>query len=46
MFRNLWENIRKDMPKKGRSQVEELDPLKLLVLWDGCGSGPTCPMSL
>jgi type III restriction enzyme len=29
MFRNLWENIRKDMPKKGRSQGEELDPLKL-----------------
>jgi type III restriction enzyme len=29
MFRNLWENIRKDMPRKGRSQVEELDPLKL-----------------
>jgi type III restriction enzyme len=22
MFRNLWENIRKDMPKKGRGQVE------------------------
>jgi len=29
MFRDLWENIRKDMPKKGRSQGEELDPLKL-----------------
>jgi type III restriction enzyme len=29
MFRNLWENIRADMPKKGRSQSEELDPLKL-----------------
>jgi type III restriction enzyme len=29
MFRNLWENIRKDMPKKGRGQSEELDPLKL-----------------
>ncbi len=29
MFRNLWENIRKDMPKKGRRQGEELDPLKL-----------------
>ncbi len=29
MFRNLWENIRKDMPKKGRGQGEELDPLKL-----------------
>ena len=29
MYRNLWENIRKDMPKKGRSQGEELDPLKL-----------------
>jgi len=29
MFRNLWENIRKDMPKKGRGSAEELDPLKL-----------------
>jgi type III restriction enzyme len=29
MFRNLWENIRKDMPKKGRGQGGELDPLKL-----------------
>lgn len=29
MFRNLWENIRKDMPKKGRGTSEELDPLKL-----------------
>lgn len=29
MFRDLWENIRKDMPKKGRGEGEELDPLKL-----------------
>lgn len=29
MFRNLWENVRKDMPKKGRGTGEELDPLKL-----------------
>lgn len=29
MFRNLWENIRKDMPKSGRSKNTELDPLKL-----------------
>jgi type III restriction enzyme len=29
MFRNLWENIRKDMPKKGRSNSDDLDPLKL-----------------
>ncbi len=29
MFRNLWENIRKDMPKKGRGSGGELDPLKL-----------------
>jgi type III restriction enzyme len=32
MFRNLWENIREDMPKKGRgkaSKLGELDPLKL-----------------
>jgi hypothetical protein len=27
MFRNLWENIRKDMPTKGRGKGEELDPL-------------------
>jgi type III restriction enzyme len=29
MFRNLWENIRKDMPKKGRGKSEDLDPLEL-----------------
>jgi type III restriction enzyme len=29
VFRNLWENIRKDMPKKGRGKSEILDPLKL-----------------
>lgn len=29
VYRNLWENIRKDMPKQGRGKGEELDPLKL-----------------
>lgn len=29
MYRDLWENIRKDMPKKGRGAGGELDPLKL-----------------
>src|SRR5207249_6846649 len=29
MYRNLWENIRKDMPKKGRGKAGELDPLAL-----------------
>ncbi len=29
MFRNLWENIRKDMPKKGRGKGGSLDPLSL-----------------
>jgi type III restriction enzyme len=29
MFRDLWENIRKVMPKKGRGKGEELDPLDL-----------------
>ena len=29
VYRNLWENIRKEMPKKGRGQGGELDPLKL-----------------
>ena len=29
MFRNLWENIRKDMPRKGRGKAETLDPEKL-----------------
>ena len=29
MFRNLWEHIRKDMPKKGRGKAAGLDPLKL-----------------
>jgi type III restriction enzyme len=31
LYRNLWENIRKDMPKKGRGQSEELDPDKLPI---------------
>jgi type III restriction enzyme len=31
-YRNLWENIRKDMPKKGRGQADDLDPLKLPIL--------------
>jgi type III restriction enzyme len=29
VYRNLWENIRKDMPKKGRGKGGDLDPLKL-----------------
>ncbi|MEN6331018.1 MAG: DEAD/DEAH box helicase family protein [Smithella sp.] len=29
MFRNLWDHIRKDMPKKGRGKGAALDPLKL-----------------
>jgi type III restriction enzyme len=29
MFRNLWENIRTVMPKKGRGKSGELDPLDL-----------------
>jgi len=29
MFRNLWENIRKDMPRKGRGKADALDPLAL-----------------
>jgi type III restriction enzyme len=29
VFRNLWEHIRKDMPKKGRGKTDTLDPLKL-----------------
>ena len=29
VFRNLWEHIRKEMPKKGRGKGEALDPLKL-----------------
>jgi type III restriction enzyme len=29
MFRNLWEHIRKEMPKKGRGDSDGLDPLKL-----------------
>jgi len=28
-FRNLWEHIRKDMPKKGRGKSKQLDPLSL-----------------
>jgi type III restriction enzyme len=29
MYRNLWEHIRKDMPKSGRAKGGDLDPLKL-----------------
>ncbi|MHB1224100.1 MAG: BPTD_3080 family restriction endonuclease [Gemmatimonadaceae bacterium] len=29
MFRDLWEHIRKDMPKKGRGKAKDLDPLAL-----------------
>jgi type III restriction enzyme len=31
MFRNLWEHIRKDMPKKGRGKSKDLDPLSIPV---------------
>ncbi len=30
-FRNLWEHIRADMPKKGRGKADHLDPLSLPV---------------
>ena len=30
-FRNLWEHIRTDMPKKGRGKTKHLDPLSLPV---------------
>lgn len=29
IFRDLWEHIRKEMPRKGRGKAGELDPLKL-----------------
>jgi len=29
IYRNLWEHIRKGMPKKGRGKSKDLDPLKL-----------------
>ncbi len=29
IYRNLWENIRGDMPRRGRGNGQELDPLKL-----------------
>ena len=31
-FRNLWEHIRKDMPKKGRGKSSNLDPLQIPVM--------------
>ena len=31
VFRNLWAHIGKEMPKKGRGQSDDLDPLKLPV---------------
>ena len=30
-FRNLWEHIRKDMPRKGRGKATNLDPLQIPV---------------
>lgn len=30
-FRNLWDNIRASMPKKGRGKAKDLDPLSLPV---------------
>ncbi len=30
-FRNLWEHIRQDMPKKGRGKAASLDPLQIPV---------------
>ena len=30
-FRNIWENVRTKMPKKGRGKSKELDPLSLPV---------------
>ncbi|CAL1125400.1 unnamed protein product [Cladocopium goreaui] len=32
IYRNLWEHISKDMPKKGRGKAEGLDPLKIPTL--------------
>src|SRR5947208_15384660 len=29
IFRDLWKNIRSEMPKKGRGKAESLDPLSL-----------------
>ena len=44
MFRNLWENIRKDMPKKGRGKGGELDPLKLPDAAADRARGPLRPL--
>jgi len=44
MFRNLWENIRKDMPTKGRGKGEELDPLKLPTDFRQCCNRSTATM--
>lgn len=30
-FRNIWENVRSKMPKKGRGKNKDLDPLSLPV---------------
>lgn len=31
MFRNLWDNVRTDMPRKGRGKAVDLDPLQLPI---------------
>ena len=38
MFRNLWEHIRKEMPKKGRGKARSLDPLSCRRTADRAGS--------
>jgi type III restriction enzyme len=32
VYRNLWEHIRKDMPRSGRGKNKDLDPLKIPAL--------------
>ena len=39
-FRNLWEHIRKDMPKKGRGKSSNLDPLQIPVHAADSAGGP------
>ena len=43
-FRNLWDHIRKDMPKKGRGKSSNLDPLQIPVTLQTALGSPLRPL--
>ena len=43
-FRNLWDHIGKEMPKKGRGKAPDLDPLKIPVTLQTALESPLRPL--